>query len=205
MKKTLKLALVSFSLLQAGLNGVLHAQGYLVNAQITSQAAGGGTYNYTIQLNNDSSSTASIGEFWFAWVPDYYTYDLLTSAPTVTQMPADWNDYVIYNPYGGYYGPDGYSIQFYGGTPLAPGDSYTFGFNSADSPATLAQNSTYYGVPTLTSYVYDASGYDYSGTEILVAPSAVPEPSINCLLGICAVGLLFATRHRMSSLKQPIP
>ncbi len=203
MKKILKMALVSFSLLYSGLNGALHAQSYVVNSQITSQAVGDGTYDYTIQLNNDGSSSASIGEFWFAWVPDYYGYDLLTSAPTITQMPAGWTDNVVYNPYSGIYGPDGYSIQFFAGTPLAPGGSYTFGFSSADSPTTLAQNSTYYPVPTLTSYVYDASGYDYYGSEILVTPAAVPEPSTVGLLGICAAGLLFAAKRRMSWLKQP--
>jgi hypothetical protein len=202
MKKTLELALVSFSLLYSGLNGALHAQSYIVNAQITSQAIDDGTYDYTIQLNNDSSSTASIGEFWFAWVPDSYSYDLLTSAPTSIVMPADWSDNVVYNPYDGYYGPDGYSIQFFAGTPLAPGATDTFGFSSADSPATLAQNSTYYPVSTLTSYVYDSSGYDYYGSEILVTPAAVPEPSIVGLLGICAVGLLLAMKRRMPLLKQ---
>ena len=206
MKKTLKLALVTFGLLYSGLNGALHAQSYIVNAQITSQPAGGGTYNYTIQLNNDSSSTASIGEFWFAWVPNGYAYDLLTSAPTSITMPADWTDNVVYNPYPSYYyGPngDGYSIQFFAGTPLAPGATDTFGFSSADSPVTLAQNSTYYPVQTLTSYVYDASGYDYYGSEILVTPAAVPEPSTAGLLGICAAGLLLAAKGRMSFLKQP--
>jgi hypothetical protein len=203
MKNKMKLALVSFGLLCLGVEGVLHAQGYLVNAQITGQAAGGGLYNYTIKLNNASSSTASIGEFWFAWVPDNYAYDLLPSSPTVTQAPAGWY-YGVYN--GNYYYPDGYSIQFYNfsGLSLAPGASDTFKFTSADSPATLGQNSPFYGIPALTSYAYDDSGSD-PGTEFLVTPAAAPEPSVTSLLGVCAACLLFANRRRMSPLKQPIP
>src|SRR5471030_1623595 len=119
MKNTLKLALISFSLLCPAFNGVLQAQGYVVDAQITSQAAGNGTYNYTIKLNNDGSSTASIGTFWFAWVPDYYGYDLLTSVPTITQTPYGWYSYPNNNSY---YYPDGYSLEFYNsyGMALAP-------------------------------------------------------------------------------------
>jgi hypothetical protein len=202
MKNKMKLALVSFGLLYLGLGGVLHAQGYLVNAQITGQAAGGGIYNYTIKLNNDSSSTASIGTFWFAWVPDNYAYDLLPSDPTVTQTPSGW----LYDvDYGNYYYPDGYSIYFYNysGASLAPGGSDTFKFTSIDSPATLGQYSPFYYIPTLTSYVYDDSGSD-PGTEFLVTPAAAPEPSVTSLLGVCAACLLFTARRRMSPLKQPI-
>src|SRR5438477_10889674 len=107
MKNILKLALVLFALMNW--DGKLHAQGYVVDAQITGQAAGNGTYNYTIQLNNDSSATESIETFWFAWVPDYYGYDLLASAPTINQLPAGWSDYVSYNNYYLPPGADGYS------------------------------------------------------------------------------------------------
>lgn len=204
MKNILKLALITISVWYAGLNGALHAQGYVVNAQITGQAVGDGTYNYTILLKNDSSSQVSIGTFWFAWVPDDYGYDLLASEPTVTQLPGGWSPYINY---GNYYYPDGYSIEFYNssGSPLAPGGSYTFGFNSADSPATLLQNSPYDSIPTLTSYVYSGYAFGDPGAEFLVTPTAVPEPSIAALLGICATSLLFATKCRVSFLKQPIP
>jgi hypothetical protein len=197
MKNILKLALVSFGLLHPGSNGALHAQGYVVNASITSQAVGDGTYDYTIVLNDDSSSTEPVGTFWFAWVPDDYGYDLLGSSPTVTQLPSGWYPYVSNDSY---YYPDGYSIEFYNyyGSALSPGSSYTFKFNSPDSPATLAQNSQYDDIPTLTSYVYSSYAFSDDGAQFVVA---VPEPSVTGLIGLCTAGLLFAARRRMPLLK----
>jgi hypothetical protein len=199
MKKTLKLALISLSLLYPGLNSVTHAQSYVVDAQITSQPVGDGSYNYTIQLNNESSSTEPVGTFWFAWVPDAYGYDLLTSVPTAIQTPSGWS-YTLSG--GSYYYPDGVSIEFLNTSDaaLTPGSSYTFGFNSFDSPTTLNQNSPYYPIPTLTSYVY--SGGPFSDSGALILPAAVPEPSATGLLGICAVSLLLASRCRKLLLKQ---
>jgi PEP-CTERM motif len=200
MKNTLKLTLVSFSLLYLASERALHAQGYVVNAQITSQAAGDGTYNYTIQLNNNSSATEPIETFWFAWSPYYYGYDLLTSAPTITQTPSGWAGYVNND---NYYYPDGYSLEFYNySTALEPGNSLDFGFNSPDSPATLLQNSPFYNIPTLTSYVYTSYAQYDPGAQLLVTPAAVPEPSTIGLTGVCAVGLLFAARRRMSLLNK---
>jgi hypothetical protein len=179
MKKALTLVLAAMFLSQAGLVGIIHAQGYVVDAQMTSHAVGDGTYNYTITLNNESSSTQPIGTFWAAWttVSDYYgyytyDYDLLTSNPTVTQMPNGWYAYI--SGYSGY----GYSIEFYNyyGATLAPGSSYTFGFNSADSPDTLGQNSPYYPVPTMTSFVYNSYPISDSGAQFVVTPAVTPPP-----------------------------
>ncbi len=175
MKKAITLVFASVFLSQAGLVGVTHAQGYVAGAQISNQAVGDGTYNYTITLTNESASTQPIGMFWFAWVPDYYGYDLLTSYPTVTQMPNGWYAYIVN---GSYYYPDGYSIDFYNysGSALMPGSSVTFGFNSADSPDTLGQNSQYYPVPTMTSYVYNSYPPSDSGAQFVVTPAVTPPP-----------------------------
>lgn len=186
-----------FSAAVWNISNVAHAQGYLASAQISSQAVGDGTYNYTILLYNSSSSTASIGTFWFAWVPDYYGYDLLPSAPTITQMPYGWYGYVENDTY---YYPDGYSLDFYNyyGSTLAPGQTDTFAFNSPDSPATLLQTSPYYNVPTLTSTLYDGNGSNPS--QIVVTPMSVPEPSTASLvLGGGAMGLIFIFKRRKSA------
>jgi len=70
-----------------------------------------------------------------AWTD--YGYDLLPSAPTVTETPTGWGGSVMGGPYSyfGYTYQDGYSIEFSSATPLAPGGTLTFQFSSPDSPA----------------------------------------------------------------------
>lgn len=197
MNKTLNSALVCLSLVLASVPATLQAQGYNATAQLTYQAVGDGTYNYSILLQNDPSSTESINTFWFAWVPDYYGYDLLSSNPNVTGTPGGWYGYV---QNGNGYTPDGYSIDFYdygSSYDLAPGQSDTFTFNSADSPATLMQNSPYYNIPTLTSYTYGSSG---DSQQFVVSIAPVPEPSTAGLIGIGALGLVVIARRRYLNL-----
>ncbi len=168
--------------------------GYVTDATFTAQPAGNGTFNYTIQLNNEASSGSQVGFFWFAWVPS--GQDLLPSAPTVTGMPANWysavaGGYNYYNPY-----PDGYSIEFYVyGTPgLQPGQSATFEFNSPDAPSALTSNSPYFNAPAGTSYIYaDYTMYDV-GAALTVTPA--PEPSSVALLVAGGASLWFAARRR---------
>ena len=186
MKNALTLTLLVLALGRlGGLEGAAQAA-YSVDAQMTSQAVGDGSYDYTIQLHNSSSSTASIGTFWFAWVPTYYGYDLLNAYPNITAAPNGWYGYQVNNSY---YYPDGWSIDFYNysGSSLAPGQTFTFGFNSTDSPGQLGQTSAYYGVPTLTSYVFDDTGNDYYGSPIVVSLAAVPEPAPTAVFGLGAV------------------
>jgi hypothetical protein len=177
----------------------IHAQGYAVDSQISGQPAAGGTYNYTLILNNESSATSSIGTFWFAWTD--YGYDLLPSAPTVTETPAGWSGSVMGGPYS-YYGytyPDGYSIEFSSLTPLAPGGSLTFQFSSPDSPAAIAGNSPQYGIPVGTSFVYGGAAFYDPGSQFLVSTTPVPEPSTISLMVTGIAGLLFMGRKKVFS------
>ncbi len=209
MKKTLKLVLVSLSLFSPCLNNVLHAQGYIPSAQISGQAAGDGTYNYTIQLFNDSSATESIGTFWFAWVPNVYGYDLLPSTPTITGEPYGWYGYANNS---GYYYNDGYSLLFYNGygSNIAPGQSDIFTFNSPNSPTALGLdipggiNSSFFSASMLTSYVYAGGPFSDGGGAFVVAPVPAPEPSTYSLLaGGAVLGVLFVLKSKKSLLKQP--
>jgi hypothetical protein len=188
-------------LLLIGATYQIEAQGYIASAQISVQAVGDGTYNYTIQLNNDSSSMNPIGTFWFAWVPDVYGYDLLTAMPMNLQTPANWGGYVT----GGdsYYYADGYGIQFYAnGAPLAPGSSLTFGFNSTDSPATLNATSPYFNLPASTSYIY--AGYAEGDPGAEIALQVVPEPSSLSLVLVALFGLIFGGRRSLPKFR-PLP
>lgn len=187
-----KRAWLSATILLAAVSAA-RSQGFAVNAQFSAQAAGNGTYNYTITLNNEAASLSPVAVFWLAWVPDGYGYDLLPSMPTITQTPDSWYGYVT-GP-NNYYYADGYSIEFYAyGDPLQPGNSLTFGFNSPDAPDVLTQNSPFLAIPAGTSYVYsDVYMYD-PGAQISLQP--VPEPSVVSLSSVVASSLLFAAHRR---------
>src|SRR5450432_3820620 len=176
----------------------IQAQGYAVDSQIIGQSAGGGIYDYTLILNNESSATRSIGVFWFAWTD--YGYDLLPSMPTVkaTDMPTGWSGTVLGGPYSnyGYTYPDGYSIEFTSLTPLAPGGTLTFKFSSPDSPADISGNSPLYGIPVGTSFVYAGAAFSDAGSQFLVVTAPVPEPSTISLMVTGIAGLLFLGRKK---------
>ena len=168
-----------------------HAQGISADAGITGQSSGGGSFNYTITLNNESSSLSPIATFWYSWVPGA---DFLPTSPLSVQAPAGWT-YSIQGGgyyYYGYYYPDGYSIEFTTTTsPLAPGSSLDFGFTSKDSPSALAGDSPLFpGNPVGTSYVFSGVGESGDNAELFVQP--VPEPSSAGLLAAGSAALLAA-------------
>jgi hypothetical protein len=187
VKKMLKLfAVFVGTILAFGASPQSRAQGTSAFAQMTSSPIAGG-YHYDITLNNTGS--VDIGTFWFGWVPGY---DFLPSAPSNIQAPSGWYGY----PSGGY-PPDGNSIEFYayaGG--LSPGSSLDFGFDSADSPATLAGDSANYPFdPILTAYTYGGTPFSDAGNQFQVLQS-VPEPSTLGLLTAGSAGLLLAGWRR---------
>ena len=187
-----------------------HAQGTISASATLYGVQNGGNYDYTLTLQNDSSSTDPIQTFWFAWFPGA---DLMSSAPSDVQTPANWNSYiqggVVYS--GGYPYPDGYSIEFAtmnSGSALAPGGSMVFTFTSPDSPDTMSGLSSYpyffpNAYPIGISYIYmngasdagvEPSGDFASFTTMLVTPP-VPEPGTVSLLVLGGGVLLLLGRR----------
>jgi hypothetical protein len=150
-----------------GAAAVASAAQILADARMSGVSLGGGSYNYTLTLENTAASTSEIGMFWFAW--EAGQADFLTSEPTSIQTPTGWNAVVE----GGGVG-DGYSIQFVTYTnPLPPGFSVTFTFNSGDSPRAMAGPASLYPqYPTLTSQVY--SRHVASGLQQVFVVKLVP-------------------------------
>ncbi len=181
---------VAALLFALGTTDTTQAQGYISSADLGLNSSGGGYYNYTLTLNNNSSSMNPIGTFWFGWVPDVYSYDLLPSNPSDIVAPSGWTAYGGQG-YGSYYYPDGYSIEFIADTPLAPGSSATFQFTSADSPATLEATSPFFGASAATSYLYNSYAYSDAGAEISV-PLVVPEPSSLSMIIVGAIGMIIS-------------
>jgi len=140
----------------------------------------GPDYDYTITLHN--TGTTTIETFWFAWVPGE---NFMATSPIGTPAgPSGWTA----NPSNGGAG-DGWGIDFSTSTaPLNPGNSATFQFESADTPAQMAANSTFHpSSPVGTSTLYSGAAFASPSQSIVVTP--VPEPSSLGLLLLGCLGL----------------
>ncbi len=183
-----KSTLILSILLAIGTTQTLQAQ-TLSASGLLSGSGSGGTFNYTLTLNNSAGSTANIETFWFSWVPGQ---DFMAVSPTNVATPAGWTDNITHGD-----GTDGYAIQFVTSTaPLAPGGSLTFTFTSGSSPAIMAGDSPFYPTtPIGTSFVY--SGGPFVGASDQFVVTTVPEPSSLVLLAGGLLGLLVLNWRRI--------
>jgi hypothetical protein len=187
MKRVIFAAIVFATFLSttAATAGVLDVSGTL-----SSTPGAGGTFNYTITLNNLGASTDSLQTFWFSWAPGA---DFGPINPNSVTPPSGWTDFVTNGGAG-----DGYGIQFVtNGAGLAPANSLSFMFNSSDTPAQYAGNSPFYpGVPIGTSFVYQGAPFSGDTKGFVVTESAVPEPCSLVISGIGGAALLLNARRR---------
>jgi hypothetical protein len=198
--------LCSILLFTLGTICATHAQGVTGQVTYAPSTLNPGDYTYTASFLNSPSSLNAIAFIWFGWTPNagYYGYggDLLSGDPLSIQVPAGW----IGHATTGYYGPpyDGYSIQFTSsGGGLAPGQSVTFKFDSAESPASMAANSSYpYGsggtYPDLYSYFYQTTSETGNQGAFVASLAAAPEPSAPALITFGAIALLAVGRGTSS-------
>jgi uncharacterized protein YjdB len=140
---------------------------------VISSTPDGSNFDYTIDLSNASTSTASIGTFWYAWIPGQ---DYLATNPISVTPPTGWIDNITEMGAG-----DGYAIQYISNSSTSnvqPGSSLNFGFTSADTPASVNGNSIYYpNTPVGTSYVYPQGPFSDAG-HIFVVKAAPTLQSI---------------------------
>src|SRR5215469_4136593 len=129
------------------------------------------TFQYTIMLT-DTGQTP-IGTFWFAWIP-YPDENFLATPPTAVTPPSGWEDLITNNG-----GGDGFGIQFQeASSPMQPGQSLTFGFQSTDPPAAIEGPSTVDPSHSVTtSFVYAGAPESDPGFEFV--PSFVENDTID--------------------------
>lgn len=174
-------ALTAIGLLAApaGAAGIIDAHA------VISAVPDGANFDYTITLTNTSGAgNDPIGTFWFAWVPGE---DFLATSPLSVTNPSGWKDAITHVPN---VATNGYAIQWEAlssASALAPGDSLTFKFTGADTPADVAGMSVFYPTtPVLTSFVYSGLPFVSDPEQFLVTAAAVPEPS-TLALGLAAI------------------
>ncbi len=140
---------------------------------VVSSVADGADFDYTVNLTNSSASSAAIGTFWFAWVPGQ---DYLATNPLSVTPPPGWTEMITHSG-----ATDGYAIQFLASSPASdvqPGSSLNFTFKSADTPASVDGNSSFYpGTKTATFFVYEGNFGDDGHEFVATAAPAAPPPS----------------------------
>ncbi len=139
---------------------------------VISSTPAGSNFDYTIDLTNSSSSTASIGTFWYAWTPAPFQ-DFLATKPVSVSPPAGWTETIT-----NIGSTDGYAIEFVSsGTAynVQAGSSLNFNFTSADAPASVNGNSAFYpSTPVGKSFVYSEGPEQGIADEFVVAAAAAP-------------------------------
>ena len=140
----------------------------IIASGVISSTPDGSNFDYTIQLTNSSTSTASIGTFWYAWVPGG---DFLATSPVAVTPPNGWSDNITHAGAG-----DGYAIQFISkgsSDNVLPGNSLNFAFTSADTPASVNGDSMFYpGTPVGTSFVYSGGPEQGVSDEFVVTAAS---------------------------------
>jgi hypothetical protein len=162
-------------------------------AQITATPLGGGEFDYTITLTD--TGTTNLETFWYSWIPGE---DFMPVAPTNIVSPTDWTANITHGAPS-----DGYAIQWLTSSsstpnPLTPNSSLVFSYESTDTPAVTAGNSSLFpGEPVGRSFVYSGGPFSDSGFQFDVA--SVPEPSMVGLLVGSLLALFLLGRRRIKA------
>jgi len=152
-------------------------------ATISETSGGGGTFDYTITLQNTGSD--SLNSFWYGWTPGVFDLPLgsVVSGTTVTSSSLGWVA-TIDNTGSG----DSIQWQNSASAPsLTAGESATFTFDSPTSLSAITTSPSGESVAFTTDAIQFNQGVSGQSTPIFSPTSAVPEPSS---LGLMAGGLI---------------
>jgi hypothetical protein len=150
-------------------------------ATYTDSQVSPGVFQYDVTLTD--TGTTKIGTFWFGWIPGV---GFLSAMPTSIVDPTGWNAQLT----------EPFSILFTTATPLSPGGSAVFQFNSTETPAqllgTFGGPGPGVGDPVTTFFTYSGGPFSDAGFQSAATPApvvATPEPVTISFLAL-AMGLL---------------
>ena len=170
-----------------GIAPISQAAQIVADAQLSYQPDGS-VFDYTLTLNNLGNSTSPIETYYFGWDGPGGP-NLLPSSPINVSSLTGWT---VQIPHGA---NDGYGVLLETTmTPLNPNSSFSFTFQSPDSPAALEAISLFDArADALASWAFSGPGILGIAGEIVV--DAIPEPSSLLLTG-AGVLTLCALRKR---------
>src|SRR5258706_9235119 len=194
MKKVSKLLSIRLALVvAAGLAAsaaTSHAQS--ATATISGVAAGGGSFDYTITLQN--TGTTSLDSFWYAWTLSGNNLSAAISSPGSS---LGWIDTALT-------GNTSISWEGNAGNALAMGQSATFTFVSTETPSAITTSPSGESVVYVSGTGPNTFGQNVPGSASPVfSPTlvAAPEPSSVSLLVAGLVGLAGLSRWSAASRK----
>ena len=193
MKKVSKLLSIRLALVAAGLAAsavTSHAQS--ATATIYGVAAGGGSFDYTITLQN--TGTTSLDSFWYAWTQSGNNLSAAISSPGSS---LGWVDTALT-------GATSISWEGNAGNALAMGQSATFTFVSSETPTAITTSPSGESVVYVNGNGPNTFGQNSPGSASPVfSPTlvAAPEPSSVSLLVAGLVGLAGLSRWSAASRK----
>lgn len=191
MNKSFKLTAICSAIVAAAVlaasTATTHAQGAI--ATISEVAGGGGTFDYTISLQN--TGNVGLNSFWYGWT---LGGNNLPSSPTSPGNSLGWANVL-----------DGNSIMWQnteGASALAPGQSANFTFVSTSTLAAITTAPSGESVAYTSDTIQFNQGVAGQSTPVF-SPSAapVPEPSAVALLAMGSVLLAGSFKRRIASLK----
>jgi uncharacterized protein YjdB len=161
---------------------------------VISATPSGANYTYTITLTDAKTSNATIGTFWYAWVPGQ---DYLATRPISVTPPTGWTANITNE--GAH---DGFAIEFTSSNAshnVPIGGSLTFKFTSADKPASVNGNSSFFpGIPVGTSFVYPTGPFSDGGHQFVVKPAAAAPTLVSIAISPAKPGVAKGETKQLS-------
>jgi hypothetical protein len=153
------------------------------SATMTTTPLSGGEFQYTITLTN-TSTTSTIGTFWFAW-DDQPDTNFLITQPTNVTAPTGWTDHITHNTPS-----DGFGIQWVAAAStndLQAGGQFSFSFESTDPSSQIFRPNTVGDIRPVTNALFDIT------SSFVYAAGPLTDAGFNFVVPCFAAGTRILT------------